>query len=248
MFVLSFIVLICDIPLSTQLVPIFRDSSNCRVARLSPAQIANPNVTNAADNGSFEAIACDPANGKLYVGNEEAPMLIWSVDVATGVFDVLIDVQRRPEWTSQIVEISGLTYDPVGKSLYVLSAVSQLILQSSLNGTLIGSALNVSQVDDPGGLSYEPTTGDLIIFGEPRQVARFSKRIPTKAPTKTPTKSPTKRPSKRPTKAPTKTPTKAPTKTPTTAPVRPNCGLLGLNIFCPFTFCGLFGRLLGICD
>jgi Nidogen-like len=26
------------------------------------------------------------------------------------------------------------------------------------------------------------------------------------------------------------------------------CGLLGLRIFCPFTFCGIFGRLLGLCN
>lgn len=28
----------------------------------------------------------------------------------------------------------------------------------------------------------------------------------------------------------------------------PSCGLLGLSIFCPFTFCGIFGRLLGLCS
>ena len=231
--------------------PLFRDSSNCRVARLTQEQITNPNVTNTADNGSFEAIACDPGSGKIYIGNEEAPMLIWSLDYASGKFDVLIDVQRRPEWTSKIVEISGMTYDPIGKMLYVLSAASKLILQSTLNGTLIGNPLNVSQVDDPGGLSYEPTTGDLIVFGEPREVARYSKRLatksPTKAPTKRPTKTPTKRPTKRPTVSPTKVPTTAPTKTPTKAPVRKDCGLFGLNVFCPLTFCGLFGRLLRLC-
>jgi hypothetical protein len=50
--------------------------------------------------------------------------------------------------------------------------------------------------------------------------------------------------------APVKPPanaTLAPTGSPTTAPVRPDCGLFGLNVFCPFTFCGLFGRLLRLC-
>ena len=28
----------------------------------------------------------------------------------------------------------------------------------------------------------------------------------------------------------------------------PTCGLLGLGIFCPLSFCGIFGRLLGLCD
>ena len=27
----------------------------------------------------------------------------------------------------------------------------------------------------------------------------------------------------------------------------PTCGLLGLNIFCPLSFCGIFGRRLGLC-
>lgn len=255
---------ICDIPGSNQLFPLFRDSTNCRVAKLTPAQIANNQTTNVADNGSFEAVACDPANGKIYVGNEEAPMLIWSLDYATGVYSVLIDVQRLPEWTSKIIEISGMAYDPMGKHLYVLSAISKLILQSTLNGTLVGAPLSVAAVSDPGGLSFEPTTGDLIIFGEPRDVARYSKRLPTASPTKAPTrapvnvpvnvpvKAPTTAPARAPVKAPTKAPvaanTTAPVKSPTNAPVNPDCGLFNLNIFCPFTGCGLLGRLLGFCS
>jgi hypothetical protein len=27
-----------------------------------------------------------------------------------------------------------------------------------------------------------------------------------------------------------------------------SCGLLGLNLFCPLTFCGIFGKLLGLCS
>lgn len=30
--------------------------------------------------------------------------------------------------------------------------------------------------------------------------------------------------------------------------VREPCGLLGLSFFCPFTFCGIFGRALGFCS
>jgi hypothetical protein len=209
--------------LAHQLVPIFRDSPNCRVARLSTTQSANANLTNSNTNGSFEAIACDPINGKLYVGNEESPMLIWSVDFVTGIYEVLIDVQRRPDWTSRISEISGMTFDPVGQMLYVLSAANKVIVQSTLNGTLIGTPLNVSQVLAPGGLSFEPTTGDLIVFGAPRQIARYRQPVvPTDAPTKSPSQSPTKSPTKTPTKAaseaPTKAPTMAPTKDPTNAP------------------------------
>jgi hypothetical protein len=42
--------------------------------------------------------------------------------------------------------------------------------------------------------------------------------------------------------APAPTPMKSPVATPTR-----RCGLLGLRLFCPFTGCGLLGRLLGIC-
>jgi hypothetical protein len=87
---------------------------------------------------------------------------------------------------------------------------------------------------------------------------------PTKTPTKAPTKVPTRTPTKKPMPAPTRTPT---TKPPTMAPVvsapvipaksptgtiKPNngkkrCGLLGLSIVC-LNGCGLFGRLLNICE
>ena len=63
---------------------------------------------------------------------------------------------------------------------------------------------------------------------------------PTGAPTKAPTKS-------SPTGAPTIAPTKSPTKNPSAVSQRP-CGLFRLGIFCPFTFCGLIGRLLNICQ
>jgi hypothetical protein len=35
--------------------------------------------------------------------------------------------------------------------------------------------------------------------------------------------------------------------TPVAAPKAPKCGLFGFRIFCPFTFCGIFGRFLGFC-
>ena len=54
---------------------------------------------------------------------------------------------------------------------------------------------------------------------------------------------------------PTKPPTRAPANIPPSVPVTPvvpqptgtACGLLNLSIFCPLTFCGIFGRLLGLC-
>ena len=52
--------------------------------------------------------------------------------------------------------------------------------------------------------------------------------------------------------APVAGPVSAPAGSPMAAPpvigVDDPCGLFGLNIFCPFSFCGLFGRLLGLCN
>ena len=53
--------------------------------------------------------------------------------------------------------------------------------------------------------------------------------------------------------APTPAPALPPVPTAPSVPVAPpsedkTCGLLNLSIFCPFTFCGLFGRLLGLCN
>lgn len=51
--------------------------------------------------------------------------------------------------------------------------------------------------------------------------------------------------------APISGPVSSPAGSPVAAPVvvdESSCGLLGLSIFCPFSFCGLFGRLLGLCS
>ena len=104
--------------------------------------------------------------------------------------------------------------------------------------------------------TIDPSTPE--VFRSFQAIDPLNTKSPTKAPTKSPTKVPVKAPVippvpvKQPTKSPLTAPvantTKAPSKSPTAAPQRDDCGLFGLNIFCPFTFCGLFGRLLGLCD
>jgi ABC-type phosphate transport system substrate-binding protein len=54
-------------------------------------------------------------------------------------------------------------------------------------------------------------------------------------------------PTSAPTLAPIRIPVKPPTPQPASSPENEKCGLLGLSIFCPFSFCGLFGRLIGLC-
>lgn len=319
MFFFFFAVAVCDIPTINQVVPLFRDSSNCRVLSLAPNQ---RNRTSSDPNEGFEDVACDPTNGKLYVIQEKNPMLVWSLDFTSGVYTELIDVQSLPSWTSRVTDVAGITYDKFTQSLYILSQESETIIQSALNGTILGASLSVSMMNAPEGLYFEPVTGDLMVVGEPNEIARFSKKLvptisPTKAPVpvKSPTDVPSQSPSVRPVKAPVKVPlpvpvpipvlmpltapvsvpipitvpvgppmtspvtvpvvqpiapvsvpinvpvpvrgptkapssapnTSKPTSKPTNAPTE-NCGVLGFNLFCPFTFCGLFGRLLGLCD
>ena len=70
--------------------------------------------------------------------------------------------------------------------------------------------------------------------------------VPT-APVTPPMTVPTKAPVKVPTKAPVKVNTTAPVVVPTDAPVREPCGILNLSIIC-FNGCGIFGRLIGLCN
>jgi hypothetical protein len=47
--------------------------------------------------------------------------------------------------------------------------------------------------------------------------------------------------------APVMAPVRAPYRSPVKAPVKKACGLFRLQLFCPLTGCGIFGRLLGLC-
>ena len=69
-------------------------------------------------------------------------------------------------------------------------------------------------------------------------------------PTSTPRSPPTSTPRSPPTSSPRSPPTSSPRSPPTSSPqcVSYSCGLLGLNIFCPLTQCGILGRVLGLCQ
>ena len=109
-------------------------------------------------------------------------------------------------------------------------------------------------------------------FNSPKVPTQSPTKVPTKSPATVPTKSPTTASTKPPTTAPTKSPTTAPTRvpiiepvsepitiptissrapmgpvTPDVPPTGSNCGLFGLNFFCPRRGeCGFLRRLFGI--
>jgi SdiA-regulated len=155
---------------------------------LTPAQVAQ---TSSDANQGFEDVACDAASGKIYVITEKSPRRVWSLDVATGLYEIIIDVETLAPWTSQLSDLAGLTYDPVGKTLFVLSEESKRIVQSTLNGTLLGPSLSVANATAPEGLSFVPSTGELLVQSEPNQILRFARKTtglvctpvaPTRAP------------------------------------------------------------------
>jgi hypothetical protein len=130
--------------------------------------------------------------------------------------------RRGPQNTFQLV----IAYSDTGET-WVIFAFSQLQYYSSATYT-------AAHVDYIGDIGSNATMYSLLNGTNCKRMGTYAYRV-NAAPTNTPTKTPTR--------APTKTPTRAPTKSPTT-----KCGLFGWSIFCPFTFCGIFGRWLGFCS
>jgi uncharacterized protein YjiK len=171
-------VAICDIPAADQVVPLFRDSSNCRVIKLTPDQFNDPLQTSTDPNLGFEGVACDPYHRKLYVIQEKSPMRVWSVDVDTGTYTVLIDVQNLEAWTSRVTDLAGGFYDPFSETLYLLSHESKVIVHTTMDGTILGDTLDVSMAIQPEGLSFVPSTGELVVLSEPNEILRFTLAAP----------------------------------------------------------------------
>ena len=67
-------------------------------------------------------------------------------------------------------------------------------------------------------------------------------------PVPTPVRAPVAVPRAAPVPAPVNATAAPVTESPTKQPARGRCGLFNLSIFCPFTGCGIFGRLFGFCD
>jgi ABC-type phosphate transport system substrate-binding protein len=139
----------------------------------------------------------------------------------------------RPNRTT----VEDKTYLPFSRRIYMN------VLDSSLEqtGPFISYGLNQEGIARVKKVGYvEPPAGELAGI-----LARIG-RDPPEAPAPTPA------PVLPPVIAGPVTPV-APTvggtpSAPATAPTDKSCGLLGLSIFCPFTFCGLFGRILGLCN
>jgi hypothetical protein len=96
------------------------------------------------------------------------------------VSEVLLGIQLRDAnrlaHTSAILFYSFLqvAFNPIDRTLYVLSEESKKVLQTTLTGELIGDSLDVSIANQPEGIHFVPSTGEMWISSEPNQLLQFS--------------------------------------------------------------------------
>ena len=75
---------------------------------MTDEMILDPLQTSQDPNEGLEGIACDPWNKKLYVAQETKPRRIFSVDVETGIFEILLDIENNPTWSDLVDDVSGV--------------------------------------------------------------------------------------------------------------------------------------------
>ena len=78
-----------------------------------------------------------------------------------------------------------MTFDAVKETLYILSRTDRIVVETDLLGNIIGTPLDVSAAEQPEGIHFVPSTGELWIIGEPNEILRYTTEPPppTSAPT-----------------------------------------------------------------
>lgn len=66
-----------------------------------------------------------------------------------------------------------LAFDPINRTLYVLSEDSKLVVESTLEGDIVGQPLDVSQANQPEGIYFAPSRGELWIASEPNELLLY---------------------------------------------------------------------------
>jgi hypothetical protein len=88
-----------------------------------------------------------------------------------------------------------ITFDPIKRTLYVLSQESKLVVESTLQGDILGLPLNVSQANQPEGIYFASTATnntrpELWIASEPNELLLFKTDTDFHNDTGSPTSSP----------------------------------------------------------
>jgi hypothetical protein len=66
-----------------------------------------------------------------------------------------------------------VAFNPIDKTLYVLSQESKKVLHSDLTGNILGRPLDVSRANQPEGILFVPSTGELWISSEPNELLQY---------------------------------------------------------------------------
>eukprot|EP00977_Amphora_coffeiformis_P022132 scaffold10520_cov144-Amphora_coffeaeformis.AAC.1 len=149
------------------------NSDSCVSYSLSSAVLNDATLWDPSPNRGFEGVACDAEGQKLYLAQEKDPMAIWQLDLTTGSFEVMIPVSSLSPWTDLVEDLAGLAFDPIKRTLFVLSEDSKLVVETTLEGEILGNPLDVSQANQPEGIYFAPSRGELWIASEPNELLLY---------------------------------------------------------------------------
>ncbi|WP_263144540.1 SdiA-regulated domain-containing protein [Pseudomonas sp. RIT-PI-AD] len=134
-------------------------------------------------NKGFEAIAWDPAQGRLLLGKEREPRALYSWD-SDGRGQVFGNMRELPSGGLQMRNVSAMSIDPRTRHTLVLSAQSNLLLELDERGdpvsfiSLIGGLNGLRQgIPRAEGVAMDEA-GDIYMVSEPNLFYVFRKDSP----------------------------------------------------------------------
>ena len=156
--------------------------ANVTIAKSSGVTLT-PNLAGDFGNSGLEDLAYDSANNTFYVVKEKTPAS--GSTVAKGVYQVDNPSGGGTATTSILSEVTA-TVSPLATDLsgiffnnqsdghlYVLSDESKLLMELTLNGTLIDSLVLPSSFSKPEGVTFSPDGHELFIVGENRELLHY---------------------------------------------------------------------------
>lgn len=121
-------------------------------------------------NAGIEGLTYDAARRCFYAVKEYQPEGIYRItDNGSNVVTELFPADRV---STLCEDLSDVFYDATSDHLFILSDISQLIVECTLDGTVVGTrATSLSQAE---GVTLSTARDELFVIGEPRQFERFT--------------------------------------------------------------------------